>query len=46
MGEGQLYSGGLFVMIMSTILGMGVPGVAAYVIVAARGGPGAHRAWA
>ena len=34
-GEGQLYLGGLFVMIMSTILGMGVPGVAAYVIVAA-----------
>ena len=26
-GEGQLYLGGLFVMIMSTILGMGVPGV-------------------
>ena len=25
-GEGQLYLGGLFVMIMSTILGMGVPG--------------------
>ena len=34
-GEGQLYLGGLFVMIMSTILGMRVPGVAAYVIVAA-----------
>ena len=34
-GEGQLYLGGLFVMIMSTTLGMGVPGVAAYVIVAA-----------
>ena len=34
-GEGQLYLGGFFVMIMSTILGMGVPGVAAYVIVAA-----------
>lgn len=34
-GEGQLYLGGIFVMIMSTILGMGVPGVAAYVIVAA-----------
>ena len=34
-GEGQLYLGGVFVMIMSTILGMGVPGVAAYVIVAA-----------
>lgn len=34
-GEGQLYLGGLFVMVMSTILGMGVPGVAAYVIVAA-----------
>lgn len=33
--EGQLYLGGVFVMIMSTILGMGVPGVAAYVIVAA-----------
>lgn len=35
MGEGQLHLGGLFVMIASTILGMGVPGVAAYVIVAA-----------
>ncbi|WP_298067738.1 TRAP transporter permease [uncultured Mailhella sp.] len=34
-GEGQLYLGGLFVMLMSTVLGMGVPGVAAYVIVAA-----------
>ena len=34
-GEGQLYLGGLMVMIMSTILGMGVPGVAAYVIVSA-----------
>ncbi|MDR2051507.1 MAG: TRAP transporter permease [Deltaproteobacteria bacterium] len=34
-GENQLYVGGLCVMILSTILGMGVPGVAAYVIVAA-----------
>ena len=34
-GEGQLFLGGLMVMIMSIILGMGVPGVAAYVIVAA-----------
>ncbi|MDR3259015.1 MAG: TRAP transporter permease [Fusobacteriaceae bacterium] len=34
-GENQLYLGGLMVMIMSTILGMGVPGVAAYVIVVA-----------
>lgn len=34
-GEGQLFIGGIMVMIMSTILGMGVPGVAAYVIVAA-----------
>lgn len=34
-GKDQMYIGGLFVMIMSTILGMGVPGVAAYVIVAA-----------
>lgn len=34
-GEGQLYLGGFMVMIMSTILGMGVPGVAAYVIVSA-----------
>ncbi len=34
-GTDQMYLGGLFVMIMSTILGMGVPGVAAYVIVAA-----------
>ena len=32
-GNGQLFLGGLMVMIMSTILGMGVPGVAAYVIV-------------
>ena len=32
-GEGQLYLGGLMVMLMSIILGMGVPGVAAYVIV-------------
>jgi len=32
-GEGQLFLGGLMVMILSTILGMGVPGVAAYVIV-------------
>lgn len=34
-GEGQLFLGGLMVMIMSTVLGMGVPGVAAYVIVSA-----------
>lgn len=33
--EGQLYLGGVFVMILSVVLGMGVPGVAAYVIVAA-----------
>ncbi len=32
-GSGQLYLGGLMVMLMSTVLGMGVPGVAAYVIV-------------
>jgi TRAP transporter 4TM/12TM fusion protein len=32
-GEGQLYLAGFMVMIMSIILGMGVPGVAAYVIV-------------
>ena len=32
-GQGQLYLGGLMVMLMSTVLGMGVPGVAAYVIV-------------
>ena len=32
-GEGQLYLGGLMVMLMSIVLGMGVPGVAAYVIV-------------
>ena len=32
-GNGQLYLGGLMVMLMSTVLGMGVPGVAAYVIV-------------
>ncbi len=34
-GEGQIYLAGFLVMIMSIILGMGVPGVAAYVIVAA-----------
>ena len=34
-GEGQIYRAGFFVMVLSTILGMGVPGVAAYVIVAA-----------
>lgn len=34
-GEGQRYLAGVFVMLMSTVLGMGVPGVAAYVIVAA-----------
>ena len=33
--DGNLYLTGLLVMIMSTILGMGVPGVAAYVIVEA-----------
>lgn len=32
-GEGQLFLGGIMVMVMSIILGMGVPGVAAYVIV-------------
>ena len=32
-GEGQLFLCGLMVMVMSIILGMGVPGVAAYVIV-------------
>ena len=37
--DGQLYLGGFFVMIMSIILGMGVPGVAAYVIVAAVAAP-------
>lgn len=34
-GDGQLLLGGFMVMIMSVILGMGVPGVAAYVIVVA-----------
>ena len=34
-GENQIYLAGFMVMIMSIILGMGVPGVAAYVIVAA-----------
>ncbi|MDR3073982.1 MAG: TRAP transporter permease [Deltaproteobacteria bacterium] len=33
--DGQLYMAGAFVMLMSVVLGMGVPGVAAYVIVAA-----------
>lgn len=37
--KGQLYTAGAFVMIMSVILGMGVPGVAAYVIVAAVAAP-------
>lgn len=32
-GEGHLFLGGLMVMLLSIILGMGVPGVAAYVIV-------------
>ena len=32
-GDGHLFLGGIMVMIMSIILGMGVPGVAAYVIV-------------
>ena len=32
-GAGQLYLGGFMVMLMSIVLGMGVPGVAAYVIV-------------
>jgi TRAP transporter 4TM/12TM fusion protein len=32
-GEGQLYLAGIMVMFMSIVLGMGVPGVAAYVIV-------------
>ena len=32
-GAGQLSPGGLMVMLMSIILGMGVPGVAAYVLV-------------
>ena len=32
-GDGKLLIGGIMVMIMSIILGMGVPGVAAYVIV-------------
>jgi TRAP-type uncharacterized transport system fused permease subunit len=38
-GQDQLYLGGVCVMAMSTILGMGVPGVAAYVIVAAVAAP-------
>lgn len=33
--DGNIYLTGLLVMVMSTILGMGVPGVAAYVIVQA-----------
>lgn len=32
-GEGQLLFGGLLVMVLCVVLGMGVPGVAAYVIV-------------
>lgn len=38
-GEGQLYLAGFLVMIMSIILGMGVPGIAAYVIVATVAAP-------
>ena len=38
-GEGQIYIAGLFVMVMSIILGMGVPGIAAYVIVATVAAP-------
>ncbi len=34
-GEGQLFLAGFFVMLVSFILGTGVPGIAAYVIVAA-----------
>ncbi len=34
-GEDQLYLGAFLVMLISIVLGMGVPGVAAYVIVAA-----------
>ena len=37
--DGQLYLAGIFVMLMSVVLGMGVPGVAAYVIVAAVAAP-------
>ena len=43
-GEGQLYLGGLFVMIMSTILGMGVPTAPAYIIVATLGAPALMKA--
>ena len=38
-GEGQLLLGGLLIMLMSIVLGMGVPGVAAYVIVATVAAP-------
>ncbi len=38
-GEGQIYLAGLLVMVMSIILGMGVPGIAAYVIVATVAAP-------
>lgn len=38
-GPGEIYLGGFLVMVMSVILGMGVPGVAAYVIVAAVAAP-------
>ena len=38
-GENQLYFAGVLVMVMSIILGMGVPGIAAYVIVAAVAAP-------
>ncbi|MDR1242932.1 MAG: TRAP transporter permease [Deltaproteobacteria bacterium] len=37
--KGQIYLAGFFVMLTSVILGMGVPGVAAYVIVAAVAAP-------
>lgn len=44
-GEGQLYLGGFFVMIMSTILGMGVPGVAALCHCGCRGRSRIDRRW-
>ncbi|ABR46867.1 TRAP transporter, 4TM/12TM fusion protein [Alkaliphilus metalliredigens QYMF] len=45
-GEGQLLLGGILIMLISIVLGMGVPGIAAYVIVAAVAAPVLIRAGA
>ena len=43
-GDGHLFLGGLMVMIMSIILGMGVPTAPAYIIVATLGAPALMKA--